>query len=97
MAMIQQLDLATLFVTLSDEKRWPHLLKLLALVDYNRQLTDELCHHSSCSEKWRLLSSDPVTCLAFLIFFQSFKQSQSCKKLYENLQFVDLVSLGISW
>jgi hypothetical protein len=51
MAMIRQLGLATLFVTLSAaETRWPHLLKLLAHINYNRQLTDEQCHHLSWGE-----------------------------------------------
>jgi hypothetical protein len=63
MAMIRQLGLATLFVTLSSaETRWPHLLKLLAHINYNRQLTDEQCHHLSCGEKCRLISTDLNTC-----------------------------------
>jgi hypothetical protein len=48
MAMIQQLGLATLFVTSSAaETRWPHLLKFMAHNNFNRQLTDEQCHHLS--------------------------------------------------
>jgi hypothetical protein len=63
MAMIQQLGPATLFVTLlAAETRWPHLLKLLAQINDNRQLTDEQCNQLSWGEKCKLIISDPVTC-----------------------------------
>jgi hypothetical protein len=55
MAMIRQLGPATLFVTLSAaETRWPHLLKLLAQINDNKQLTDEQCHQLSWGEKCSL-------------------------------------------
>jgi hypothetical protein len=50
--MIPQLSLATQFVTLSAaETRWPHLLKLMAQINDNRQLTDKQCHHLLWGEK----------------------------------------------
>jgi hypothetical protein len=55
--------LATLCVILLvDEARWLHLLELLAHINYNRQLTDEQCHHLSRGEKCRHTSSGSVTC-----------------------------------
>ena len=63
MAMIRQLGPATLFMTLSAaETRWSHLLKLLAKIIDNRDLTDDMCQQLTWSEKCRLISTDPVTC-----------------------------------
>jgi hypothetical protein len=63
MAMIRQLGPATVFMTLSAaETRWNHLFKLLSQVIDNKILTDSECQQLTCSEKCRLISSDPVTC-----------------------------------
>jgi hypothetical protein len=99
MAMIGQQDLVTLFVTLSAaETRWPHLLKLLAKINCNRQIPDEQCHHLSWGKKCRLISINPVTCVRlFLHSFNLSFQHNAAKNFCEYLQFADLVSISIPW
>ena len=62
-AMIRMLGPATLFVTFSAaETRWNHLLKILAEVNWNKQLDDEQIELLNWQEKSELIQCDPVTC-----------------------------------
>ena len=61
MAMIRQIGLPSLFVTVSpSEHRWPELLVLLVSSVDGKQITEEEAATLSYLEKDRLLRSDPV-------------------------------------
>jgi len=65
-AMTRQFGLPTFFITLSAaESKWNELLVILSLLLDSRDITEEEAAALSCSEKARLIRSDPVTCCRY--------------------------------
>ncbi|OBZ80799.1 hypothetical protein A0J61_11152 [Choanephora cucurbitarum] len=66
MAMVRQLGISTLFVTLSAaEAKWPELLVILKIVLDNEVLTKNEVNELSREEKARLIQSDSITCARY--------------------------------
>jgi hypothetical protein len=65
-AMIRQLGMPTLFITLSAaEAHWPELMKILKLTVDKEETTDENIAELTTREKYRLIQADPVTCALY--------------------------------
>ena len=83
MAMIRQLGCPTFFLTLSSsENRWPELLKILAKVLDQRELTDEEIAAMTIEEKNSLIRRDPITCSRY--FYERMKTVWSLLKSRES-------------
>ena len=62
-AMIRQLSLPTWFISLSAaDTRWTDLLKMLAKLNNDAELTDTDIENMTWQEKTKLVQKDPVTC-----------------------------------
>ena len=62
-AMIRQLSLPTWFISLSAaDTRWTDLLKMLAKLNDDAELTDTDIENMTWQEKTKLVQRDPVTC-----------------------------------
>ena len=62
-AMIRQLSLPTWFISLSAaDTRWTDLLKMLAKLNDDAELTDTDIENMTWQEKTNLVQKDPVTC-----------------------------------
>ena len=62
-AMIRQLSLPTWFISLSAaDTRWTDLLKMLAKLNDDAELTDTDIENMTWQEKTKLVQKDPVTC-----------------------------------
>ena len=62
-AMIRQLGLPTWFMSLSSaDTRWTDLLKMLARLNNDVNLTDEQIKDLTWEQKIKLIQKDPVTC-----------------------------------
>ena len=62
-AMIRQLSLPTWFISLSAaDTRWTDLLKMLAKLNDDAELTDTDIESMTWQEKTKLVQKDPVTC-----------------------------------
>ena len=62
-AMIRQLSLPTWFISLSAaDTRWTDLLKMLAKLNEDAELTDTDIENMTWQEKTKLVQKDPVTC-----------------------------------
>ena len=62
-AMIRQLSLPTWFISLSAaDTRWTDLLKMLAKLNNDAELTDADIENMTWQEKTKLFQKDPVTC-----------------------------------
>ena len=62
-AMIRQLSLPTWFISLSAaDTRWTDLLKMLAKLNNDAELTNTDIENMTWQEKPKLVQKDPVTC-----------------------------------
>ena len=62
-AMIRQLSLPTWFISLSAaDTRWTDLLKMLAKLNNDAELTNTDIENMTWQEKTKLVQKDPVTC-----------------------------------
>jgi hypothetical protein len=82
LAMIRQLGIPTLFLTLSAaESKWPELLVMLKSILDNKKITEEEAVAMCYEDKASLIRRDPVTCCRYFDYklrqaFKYFKFQQ---------------------
>jgi hypothetical protein len=68
-AMIRQLGLPTVFLTLSAaETKWTELLVILYKIKYGQAVTEEYAQQLTYAQKVDLIKSDPVTCSRYFYY-----------------------------
>ena len=66
MAMIRQLGIPTLFISLSaTDTKWPELLRSIYISIHQKDITDAELDNMSWSDKCELISKDPATCARY--------------------------------
>ena len=66
MAMIRQLGIPTLFISLSAaDTKWPELLQSIYISIHQKDITDAELDNMSWSDKCELISKDPATCARY--------------------------------